>query len=271
MYSRRLCLALLTPVALGSLLVPALAQSSFRHLAGDDWCNPDEGDLERPRHCEVREALAPAGSIRVNARPNGGIRVLGASRNDVRILAKVVAVADSEAEAAALAEQVHVLTDGTVRAEGPPQTHRRHWSASFRLSVPKRSDLDLTSMNGGIAIEGVGGTILFQTTNGGVSLEGLSGDVRGHTTNGGVNVRLTGRAWDGEGLDVSTTNGGVNLTLPEDFSAHVETGTVNGHLSVDFPVTLQGRLDRRLTLDLGRGGPPIRVMTTNGGVRLRRP
>jgi DUF4097 and DUF4098 domain-containing protein YvlB len=84
-------------------------------------------------------------------------------------------------------------------------------------------------------------------------------------------VRFAGRAWEGEGLDVSTTNGGVNLVLPNDYSARLETGTVNGHLSVDFPVTVQGRLDRRLSMDLGGGGRLVRVVTTNGGVRVRRP
>jgi hypothetical protein len=45
---------------------------------------------------------------------------------------------------------------------------------------------------------------------------------------------------------------------------------VNGHLEVDFPVTLQGRIGKRLALDLGGGGPPLRLETTNGGVKVRR-
>jgi hypothetical protein len=269
---RRLGLSMLAPAALGFLLVPAHAGASARDR-GDRWCD-DGGDDERGRfrHCEVREAtLTPGGSIGVDARPNGAIRVGGAPRNDVRIRTKVVTLAESEAEARSVAAEVVVRTDGTVRAEGPPQSRHRQWWASFDLSVPARSDLDLTSMNGGITIEDVGGTIAFKTMNGGVSLESVSGDVRGRTTNGGVNVRFAGGAWDGEGLDVSTTNGGVTLTVPEDFSARLETGTVNGQLGVDFPVTLQGRLDRRLALDLGGGGRIVRVTTTNGGVRLRRP
>src|SRR6185295_15476899 len=117
-------------------------------------------------------------------------------------------------------------------------------------SVPARSDLDLTSMNGGISVSDVGGTIRLETLNGGLSLDSLSGDVRGRTTNGGVSARLAGRSWDGSGLDLATTNGGVSLTIPEDFDAHVETGTVNGHLDVDLPVTVRGRVDRRLSVDL---------------------
>jgi hypothetical protein len=255
--------------ALGVLLDPAAARAGSRHASGDDWCATDEGDLHA-RHCEVRETLAPAGAVRVDARPNGGIEVQGGARSDVRIEARVVAVAETEAEAEALAGQVRVVTEGGVRAEGPAPTSRRHWSVSYRLSVPARSDLDLTSMNGGISVSDVGGTIRLETLNGGLSLDSLSGDVSGRTTNGGVSATLAGRSWQGSGLDLTTTNGGVSLTIPEDFDAHVETGTVNGNLDVDFPVTVRGRVDRRLSVDLGRGGAPIRATTTNGGVRLRR-
>jgi hypothetical protein len=88
--------------------------------------------------------------------------------------------------------------------------------------------------------------------------------------NGGVTVELDGERWEGSGLDVQTTNGGVHLSLPSRYNARLETGTVNGGLQFDFPVTVQGRLSRRLTTDLGSGGALIRVVTTNGGVTVAR-
>ena len=94
--------------------------------------------------------------------------------------------------------------------------------------------------------------------------------MHGSTTNGGVNVELTGDRWDGEQLDVQTTNGGVNMTMPENYSAHLETGTVNGNISVDFPITVQGRITKELSVNIGSGGPIIRAITTNGGVRVRK-
>jgi DUF4097 and DUF4098 domain-containing protein YvlB len=103
-----------------------------------------------------------------------------------------------------------------------------------------------------------------------VHLTRVGGDVRGRTTNGGVDVELEGSTWDGEGLDVETSNGGVKLAIPANYSANLETGTVNGRLNVDFPVTVQGRLDKNINATLGSGGPPIRVRTSNGGVRISR-
>ena len=106
--------------------------------------------------------------------------------------------------------------------------------------------------------------------NGGVSLKRVGGNVKGGTTNGGLSVELAGERWDGEALDVSTTNGGVSVSIPENYSARLETGTVNGHLSIDFPVTVQGNITKELAVNLGAGGATIRAMTTNGGVRIHR-
>jgi len=90
------------------------------------------------------------------------------------------------------------------------------------------------------------------------------------TTNGGINVALEGDRWEGKGLDATTMNGGVHLTVPNSYSAHLETSTVNGGIEIDFPVTVQGRIGRRISADLGKGGPTVRVTTTNGGVTIRR-
>jgi DUF4097 and DUF4098 domain-containing protein YvlB len=136
--------------------------------------------------------------------------------------------------------------------------------------VPRETDLNLETVNGSIAIADVQGDLEFEATNGSISLDGVGGNVRGRTTNGGVDAELTGRTWEGEGLDLETTNGGVRLRIPEDYSARLETETVHGGIDVDFPVTVQGRIGREFATTLGRGGPLIRAETTNGGVRITR-
>ena len=73
---------------------------------------------------------------------------------------------------------------------------------------------------------------------------------------GGLVIELSGDRWDGESMDVSTTNGGVIMSVPENYSARIETGTVNGGVNTEFPVTVQGRITRQLALNLGSGGAP---------------
>ena len=99
---------------------------------------------------------------------------------------------------------------------------------------------------------------------------GGAGRIRGETTNGGIDLELTGSRWEGAGVDLRSTNGGVTILVPDGYSAELETGTTNGGMDLDFPVTVQGRITRSIRTSLGEGGPLIRVMTTNGGVALER-
>ncbi|MGQ0548776.1 MAG: DUF4097 family beta strand repeat-containing protein, partial [Armatimonadota bacterium] len=117
---------------------------------------------------------------------------------------------------------------------------------------------------------GVTGMMRMETLNGGIHLEAVNGDVVAETTNGGLHIALEGDSWKGRGLDATTTNGRVHLTVPAGYSAHLATGTVNGGMDIDFPVTVQGRIGKRMTVELGKGGAPLRLMTTNGGVEIRR-
>lgn len=227
-------------------------------------------------HCEIREqTLLPGGVINVDGLRNGGVAVKGWDRNEVLVRARIQTAAPTIAEADLLAGQIRVDTSGfRIRAEGPESRDDYQWFVSYEILVPRRSDLELRASNGGISIVDVHGRIAFKTTNGGVNLQRVGGAVRGDTTNGGVHVVLDGSRWEGERLDVQTTNGGINLLVPENYSAHLETGTTNGNISVGFPVnvplTSRGRMPKDINVDLGSGGPTIRVITTNGGVRIGR-
>jgi DUF4097 and DUF4098 domain-containing protein YvlB len=259
-------------VAAGVLTTPALALAGSRD-DDTDWCRDGNWGGRRVRHCEVREvAVSSRGTLDVNARPNGGVRVRGWDKDAVRLQVKVEATADTEAEAKALAGQVRVETDGTIRAVGPDRGRDVNWNASFRLDVPRQSDLRLVADNGGIHIEDVVGTASFETMNGGIHLKRVGGSFRGRTTNGGLHVSLEGSEWEGEGLDLRTTNGGVHLELPSDYNARLETGTVNGRVHADLPVTgrRHGRVGGQIEADLGRGGRLLRLETTNGGVHIGR-
>lgn len=224
-------------------------------------------------HCEIKEQTLPASgsTITVDARQNGGVSVRGGDRNDILVRARIQTAASSQGEADELAKQIRIETAGMkIFATGPDSRRDYHWSVSYEILVPRRSDLSLESHNGGISISDVHGNLEFSAVNGGVVLKRVGGNVRGGTTNGGLVVELNGDRWVGEELDVKTTNGGIIMTVPENYSAHLETGTVNGSLVIDFPVTVEGRITKELAVNLGSGGPTVRAMTTNGGVKVKR-
>lgn len=264
---RPLLAALLVMVAVDS----AAAQTRDNRRWLDDCRRGRWGGDDREQFCDVREQTVSARSlIRVDGRQNGGIDIIGSDRNDILIISRIQAQAGSERDAKEIADQIKVQVGDDIRAEGPTTRWRSSWSVSYEIHVPRKSNLDLSANNGGISIENVDGRLEFETTNGGLTLRGVAGNVRGSTSNGGVDVELTGDRWSGEGLDVTTTNGGVEVAIPANYNARLETGTTNGGMDIGFPITIQGRLNRRLTTQLGDGGPLVRVMTTNGGVTLRR-
>jgi len=259
---------------LGAILVAISASlagaQAFRTLPDDEWC--DKRDFRRTTHCEVREATLPAGRdvIAVDGGGNGGISVQGWDRDEILVRAKVSVHGLGRDEAAELASQIEIETDGEIQADGPrARGGNTSWVVSYEIKVPHRSALSLRATNGGIAIADVQGDIEFASTNGGVRLSRLAGDVAGETTNGGVSIELAGSTWNGEGLDVETTNGGVDLAIPEDYSARLVVGTVNGGVRSDFGATKAQRRARSITTKLGDGGPLLRVRTTNGGVSVQ--
>jgi hypothetical protein len=235
-------------------------------------CEIDYDQGSTRRHCEIREYTIGASgtALGIDARPNGSIEVIGSPRADVLVRARVVANARTDATAQQIASAVQVrAVPGQVSADGPRDLEdRQGWSVSYQVLVPMQTWLSLRSTNGALRISDVDGEIDFQTTNGAVTLANLSGQVKGRTTNGAVNVVLDGPSWTGPGLDVETTNGAVKLSVPDGYSARLQASTVNGRTRVDFPVTMQGRLDRGLDVTLGSGGPTIKVTTRNGGVQV---
>lgn len=250
--------------------VTAFGQEKSKSLQcrDDNWYND-----RLVSNCEMREqTLAPSGgTIGIDGRQNGGVSVKGWDQNQILVRARVQTGAPTEAEARALGQQIRIETSGSkIFASGPESRKNYHWDVSYEVFVPRRADLSVETHNGGISIADVNGKIDFSAVNGGVSLKRIGGAVRGNTTNGGLNIELGGDRWDGEALDVSTTNGGVVMSVPENYSANLETGTVNGSVNVDFPVTVQGRISKHIALNLGSGGASVKATTTNGGVRLKR-
>jgi len=262
-------------LAAAALGVTVSAQTRGRGAGRSPASCSDFGNSDRGSYCEVREETIPGAGVNpldVDAGRNGGIRVRGWDRPDVLVRSRVSASADTDAEARQIVSAVRIIAGGgTIRTEGPDANGPSgNWSVSFELQVPRTAMVALNARNGGISIEDFQGAATFHAVNGGVTLINVSGDIHGETVNGGVTVDLSGDHWNGAGLDVETQNGGIRLTLPEQYSASLETATTNGRINIDFPVAAEGRVTRNLTTTLGAGGARLRAVTTNGGVTIRK-
>ena len=258
-------------LALFILLAPLAVSAQYEDRA-QNWLQNCKyrGNYDRAHFCELRNiTLRPESKISVDGRENGGVAFYGWDRNEVRVVALIQTNADDDNQAEAVAKQVRISTSGgRIGAEGPSPQRRTWWSVSYEIYVPTRSNLEAITQNGGVSAADVEGDLDFQATNGGIRVANVGGDVHAETTNGGVSALLSGTSWRGKGLDLRTVNGGVSLTIPRGYNARLETGTLNGGMNIDFPITVQGLIGKRIQTQLGTGGPLVRVVTTNGGVRI---
>jgi len=264
------CLAVLAAAPASAQRSTDLDDAQWLENCHRNWSDGDD----RGRACEVRDVPfhASGRALEIDGRENGGIRVTGWDGDSVRVTARIQANARDDAAAQALLRRVKVNADGRRLSADVPRDRERHenLSVSYVVFVPRRFDLQLEARNGAIGVTGVSGMLDLRTVNGSVALADVGGDVRAHTQNGSLNVQLGGDKWDGRGLDADTQNGSVRMAIPSAYAAEVETGTVNGRVNTDFPITVQGRIGRTLRVPLNGGGAPIRAMTTNGSVTLSR-
>jgi hypothetical protein len=203
---------------------------------------------------------------RIDVQPNDGPSL------DVR--AERIAKARSDEAAKAVLEKVEILevvNDAGVTLQTKLRERLsmgQHQEVRYHLKVPAGMSIEVTTSNGGVELSNLDATIIATTTNGGVTARNGSGSIEASTTTGGVNLDL---AAIGEGgVKAETVNGSVRLRVPYDLKANLNAQCVNGGISVDN-VKLDPsaeRTRRRVEGTINGGGPPIRVDTTNGAIRI---
>jgi DUF4097 and DUF4098 domain-containing protein YvlB len=148
-------------------------------------------------------------------------------------------------------------------------TNENDVEVRFTVKVPRGVRLDAVTVNGDIRATDLAGDADLHTVNGGIDVT-TSGTVEAETVNGDIDARIGRSNWTG-GLKFETVNGSVSLTAPADLSTEVEASTVNGSVDSDFPITVQGRMERRhLRGTIGAGGRSLEITTVNGGIEIKK-
>jgi DUF4097 and DUF4098 domain-containing protein YvlB len=212
---------------------------------------------------------------------NGSVTVQSWDRNEIRVEAEKTVDGSGEAAKTAMKElRVDVREEGDslrVRTVTPKRGDGGFFSwlagndvdanVRYTITVPRKTNLDLETVNGRIEVRAVDGVMDLETTNGKIEVAKCSGRVNAETTNGGIVAELT--ATSTGRMELETTNGGVQIELPAGFRANLDARTTNGSIKSDFPITIQGTMDRnRLSGSLNGGGEELRIRTTNGSVKI---
>ena len=182
-------------------------------------------------------------------------------------------------------------------------------SAKLIVSVPASSDIQSTTGDGAIDLDGIGGTISLRSGDGSISARNASGTLAARSGDGSirldavkgavdvntgdgsivVNGALTGvRARSGDGSiavhaqagsttdtdwDISSGDGSVTVEVPESFGSELEARTGDGRVHFEG-VTLSnvaGEIaPNHANGRLGAGGHAMRVRTGDGSILIKR-
>jgi DUF4097 and DUF4098 domain-containing protein YvlB len=143
-------------------------------------------------------------------------------------------------------------------------------SVDYTLTVPRQSHLDkISTVNGGVQIENVGGDVEANSVNGPVIATGLTGKVELSSVNGPVKASF---AEIKKAVSLQSVNGSVTVAVPPEANADVSAKTLNGSVSSDFSLQTKKHfpIGRNLDGKLGEGGPVIKMSSVNGGIHVDR-
>jgi DUF4097 and DUF4098 domain-containing protein YvlB len=166
--------------------------------------------------------------------------------------------------------------DGPVSLSGDfyGTTHLEHITSSVKFHT-SRTDFQLARLDGemevssdGISADQAIGPVVLTTANRNVTLERMSGDLAVTNRNGSVD--LTSAPPLGN-VTVQNRNGSVSLTLPDRSSFAVNAETTDGSIENDFSLpTVDHEQKATMTGTVGKGGPFVRISTSQGDVSFKK-
>ena len=222
----------------------------------------------------------------------GSITVRGANRKDVLVIARAAEDRsrrrpDADATGMRRIPQTagfRITEEGNrvrVTSDSPSR------SISFEIGAPARTNLKLSTVNGGeILVDSIEGELDVTNINGGITLNSVAGSVNAGTTNGNVRATVT-RVTAQREMAFISMNGTVDVTLPSDTRANLRLRSDRGDVYSDFDVQLapsapivqesrssNGRYrisrNRSIVGAINGGGPEFELRTFNSNVYVRK-
>jgi len=208
---------------------------------------------------------------------NGDVRITGVAGKQVKIVATRKAGSQKyldDMKVVIAATKSHI----SVETKYPENDGDWSWNGSnkgsvdYEITVPFSTELDaIETVNGGVGISAVTGSIEVESVNGKLELSGLTGDVSMDTVNGGVNAQFDVLGEE-QRVKAEAVNGRIVLRLPEGASAQVTAETLNGSIDADdFGLEPdRGFVGRDLEGQIGAGEARVSIETVNGSIDIER-
>jgi DUF4097 and DUF4098 domain-containing protein YvlB len=157
--------------------------------------------------------------------------------------------------------------------------------AEIEIRVPRGGRYELSTKDGRINANGLKGEIRLRTGDGRLTANDLDGalradtgdghveisgrfdDVSASTGDGGMDVRILPGSVMKNSWSLRTGDGRIRLQVPKDLAAYVEAHTGDGHIDVDLPITVSGRIrEGTVRGSLNGGGQTLSLHSGDGSI-----
>jgi len=127
-----------------------------------------------------------------------------------------------------------------------------------------KGNLNISTAGGNITANSFNGSVNVSTMGGHVTLNGSNGKVEASTAGGNISVDYSGKNL---GIDLSTMGGNITATLPGDFDANAELGTLAGRITCDFAdVNNKNKISCHVKTKFNSGGETFNCTTSAGNI-----
>lgn len=150
-----------------------------------------------------------------------------------------------------------------------------------------RGRAEVRTSGGSIRIGEVDGTVTATTSGGSIEIDRAAGPVRAETSGGSIHVKEVMGAIEAttsggtieatisrqpaDRCYLKTSGGNVYVYLGAEVAVDLDASTSGGFVETDFPVTIQGRIDKHsLHARVNGGGPKLVLRTSGGSIYLKK-
>lgn len=254
-----------------------------------------EGRMFREYLKTQKARFAYARTLKITLPPTGNVTLVGSSRQEVTVEARIHVEGTTPADLDELSRRVGFsLGQGQASFElvsiGPQAKLSRKeknkaieglssnlqklpYRIDYTIQIPEYTDLDISVFEGDLNLSNTYGGIVFRVQKGNVKLTSLGGTVVGAVGIGAVRVEFQSLSWRGSGIKVLSGTGDIVLSVPRGYSADVS-------LTASEPLDIQYRLNlgeevpedtpigNQVRARFGVGGADLTFATQKGTIRV---
>jgi hypothetical protein len=130
--------------------------------------------------------------------------------------------------------------------------------------VNNAGDVNISTAGGNITVNNFTGSVNASTMGGHVMLTGADGKIEVSTAGGNISVNYSGQNF---GMDLSTMGGNITASLPPDFNADAEIGTLAGKITCDFAeINSKNKVSSHIKAKFNSGGESFNCTTSAGNI-----